>query len=53
MTNKKYRSEEKGLLDVCAVKIMSKKNLICIPLYHGINFFNHESNEKHKSGGIS
>ena len=35
----KYRSEDKGLLDVCVVKRMSKKkNLICIPLYHGINF---------------
>ena len=48
----KYRSEDKGLLDVCVVKRMSKKKSDLHTTVSRHQCFNHESNEKHKSGGI-
>lgn len=46
----KYQTEDKGLLDVCAVRNLKKSDLHSTVSRH--QFSNHESNEKDKSGGI-
>lgn len=48
----KYQTEDKGLLDVCAVKRVSLKKSDLHTTVSRHQFSNHESNEKDKSGGI-
>lgn len=48
----KYQTEDKGLLDVCAVKRVSLKKSDLHTTVSQHQFSNHESNEKDKSGGI-